>query len=507
MRPRSSLLSIPLLLASTGCVIAGRTPKCPSQGRAWMELTTKHFVVLTDVDEQEARAAATDYETELEELRAVAFPRPDHGAPITIVLFRNDEERFAFRSGTSGGDYSDRLRGDVERSPTIVLTHIRYATQYWIARQIFLHELTHRLVHETYGAVPVWMDEGLADYLSTMTVDDGKAMLGQAPFGYRLARGYTASVDELLSVPRSTFYGDNRATVAGEAARNRYYHGAWAFVHYLQNGPAPLPSLFRACLRKLDAGESLRDAWRETLGTIPKAEFEQGFTAYVTTTEQWTGLELPIHPAPPSPVERARMLPDEEVHLLWGRLSNAQLPATDPRSEEAQIAEAARVAPGSPEVLFRLGCLALQKKQLGEALARFEQALAISSEEPRYALGAIDALLAMDPPARPRGKLEGLIARLEATARTADELSLVAELEAEGGQDAPALAHAQAAIAADPGYYGAFAARAFVHFRAGRYAEAVADQERAVGTAAERSGELEGRLKEYKRVAEEKAAR
>ena len=27
-------------------------------------------------------------------------------------------------------------------------------------------------VHQSYGAVPVWLDEGLADYLSTMTVED-----------------------------------------------------------------------------------------------------------------------------------------------------------------------------------------------------------------------------------------------------------------------------------------------------------------------------------------------
>ncbi len=493
-RPRKGLtrtLLLALLTAcNTACNPSARPPKSPSEGCAWTAITTAHFVVVTDLDESDARMAVANFETELEELRAVAFPRKDRVPRLTIVVFRNDDERFAFRSGATGAEYIDRLRGDIERSPTIVLTAVRYASEQWLGRRTFLHELTHRYVHQAYGSVPVWFNEGLADYLSTMTVEDGKATLGAVPLGYQLTRGYTASVAELLSVTPSAFYGWRETTVAGEAARNHYYRSAWALVHFLQNGPPAVRAQFAALIGQLDAGRAWPDAWRETLGAIPQAAIEQSFAEYTTTTERWTGVELPIRPSPPLIVEGVRSMSDEDVHLLWARLSDPRLPETDPRSSEAQIADAARIAPRSPEVLFRQGCSALERGRRREARERFEQALATSPEEPRYLLGALRAVIGPDMDAGGQSKVDAWLTRLATTARTADELGMVARLEAARGDDAAALAHAEASISADPGYYGGFAARAFVRERASRHALAVADEQRAVALAAEHGEDL-----------------
>jgi tetratricopeptide (TPR) repeat protein len=279
--------------------------------------------------------------------------------------------------------------------------------------------------------------------------------------------------------------------MAGDNARLRYYRGSWAFVHFLHNGPAPIRALFQALIQKLDAGENIREAWRETLGKVPKAEIEQSFYTYVNA-QSWTGTELPIHPAQPEPVARIVPLRDEEVHLLWARLADRSLPATDLRSQEAQIAEAERAAPSAPEVSYRLGCLALERKHADDATKYFEAALAVAPDEPRYLFGALEAFAAeqADGSRRPatrqaQSKDTAWRARLAATARTADQLSMVARILADGGEDEAALRYANAAIAADPSFYGAFASRAFVHFRKLRYADAVADQERAVGIAAD----------------------
>ena len=61
---------------------------------------------------------------------------------------------------------------------------------------------------------------------------------------------------------------------------------------------------------------------------------------------------------------------------------------------------------------------------------------------------------------------------------------------------------ADAAVAADPGYPLALAARAAVQFDAGRFAEAVADQERAVAFAPEHVDErpLIEALEKYRRA-------
>ncbi len=111
-------LSLALALSATACSASARPPKCPSQGARWTELTTAHFSIFTDLSDGEARAAAIDYETAFEELRAVAFPRAAHGPRVTIVLFQNESERWAFRPATTGGEYVDQANGDLERSPT-----------------------------------------------------------------------------------------------------------------------------------------------------------------------------------------------------------------------------------------------------------------------------------------------------------------------------------------------------------------------------------------------------
>ncbi len=336
--------------------------------------------------------------------------------------------------------------------------------------------------------------------LHAARVAPGTATLGRSR-SVTGSPGDTCRPWELLSVSRQTFYGSSAATIAGENTRNRYYRGSWAFVHFLQNGPAPIRAAFKAFIEKLDRGEPLRDAWHETLGKVPRETFEADFAAYLTADE-WTGIERPIVAAPPTPIESVRPLRDEEVHLLWARLSREFLPPTDPRSASAQIAEAARSAPGSPEVSFARGRIALEFKRVDEASAAFAAALALSPEEPRYLVGALAALAARPTPWSDEtvAAIRSLYVRLAATARTADELAMVARLEADDGKDAEALRHADAAVAADPANYGTFASRAFVHFRASRYAEAVRDQERAVALLPEEAstGPLDRTLEIYR---------
>jgi hypothetical protein len=60
---------------------------------------------------------------------------------------------------------------------------------------------------------------------------------------------------------------------------------------------------------------------------------------------------------------------------------------------------------------------------------------------------------------------------------------MVARTRADRGDDAGAIAYAERAVVVDLGSYAALVTRAFVHFRAGRYAEAVRDQERALALA------------------------
>jgi Tfp pilus assembly protein PilF len=480
-----SLRRFPPLLAAflasiAACNSSARPPRCPAQGGRWRELVSKHFIVVTDVDEPAARAASREFETEFEQLRAVAFHRVEESPRVTVVLFDNPSERFAFRSATTSADYTARSSDDFDEAPTIVLDSVPYASEAWVGRKTFLHELTHHFIAYTYGGVPMWLNEGLSQYLETLKVDGGRATVGAVPYGYAITRGFAPTVEELLKVNRRDFYGAEQQTMAGDNARNRYYRGSWAFVHFLHDGPSYVRAGFAAFMKKLDAGEDAKAAWQETLGRIPKLEMERAFYDY-TNGYEWSGVERPIASAPAAPLESVRSLRDDEVHVVWARLANPSLPSDDPRSSEAQLAEAVRSAPASPDVRYAVGVVALEEEREDVALKSFEAAMAMAPDDPRYVYGALEAIAALQAGGRNvRAKGNELLARLAATARTADELSMVARTRADRGDDAGAVSYAERAVAADPGSYVALVTRAFVHFRAGRYTEAVRDQERAL---------------------------
>jgi tetratricopeptide (TPR) repeat protein len=485
-----ALLALVASLLATGCSATRTPPKCPSAGgSAWRELSTRHFVVVTDVDERRARETAKELETMFEDLRAAAFPRVERVSPLTVVVFADDREREAFRTVIAAGEFADRFPIDLESAPTVVLGAARYTSLEADWRRIVLHELTHSFLRRAYGGVPIWLNEGLADYLSTLRVEDGKAILGERPPYYRLTPGFTPTVGQLLSADRDTFYAGRQDTLGGRDARYLYYSGAWALVHFLQNGPDPMRALFQSFVQRLGAGETTADAWRATLGRVPASDFERDYLAYLTA-ERWRLFERDVHPAEPSPVERARVLGDEEVHLLWARLASLSVPPASPASAETQIAEAERAAPGSAEVSYRRGALALARLQAERASTQFDAALARAPREPRYLYGAaITRERQLGPAGTGDGELRDLADRLAETATSADELTWVALARARAGDDAEAMRRADQAVAVDPSYYRAYVGRALVHFRAARYADAVADQRRAVALAPEQSQE------------------
>jgi hypothetical protein len=100
------------------------------------------------------------------------------------------------------------------------------------------HELTHALVHSVIRDVPIWLDEGLAEYFELPTDADGvnAGHLGNLrgrplPFKPDLAR-----LEKLTEV---------------EQMRPDEYREAWAWVHLMLRGKPPAKAALLAYLRDL----------------------------------------------------------------------------------------------------------------------------------------------------------------------------------------------------------------------------------------------------------------
>src|SRR5262249_43833732 len=158
---------------------------------------------------------------------------------------------------------------------------------------MFQHELTHYFTWRTLGAIPVWLNEGLADYHSTLVVDQGFAYFG-AP---RPDRGFAETVEleraeyrgsyrtmaEIRSVPSVAWLlgssprtfrpaSPNRRASRSDHRTQRFaYYGAYALVHLLKHSPA-YRERFRDFLSEIRRGQRAPVAWSRCFGDVdPRA--------------------------------------------------------------------------------------------------------------------------------------------------------------------------------------------------------------------------------------------
>ena len=144
-------------------------------GAAWIELTSKHFVLDTDLDAAEADSTLTEFEGIHSAIEDVAFPSDaEPRAPIRIVLFAREKDYRPFGRKDTAGYFTPQLPNDLDGVPTMVL----WGGLVQSTRVTFQHELTHLFVRRSLGWAPRWLNEGLAEYYETFELRDGSAVLG-----------------------------------------------------------------------------------------------------------------------------------------------------------------------------------------------------------------------------------------------------------------------------------------------------------------------------------------
>ena len=237
----------------------------PRASRDWKQLQSTHFVVVGN----STAGVLRDTTIQLEMFRDTVsrlFPalREPPPRPTTVVVFRNDASFHEFKPRDPRGRVMDTVAGYLTTYPDanyIVLAARTNPTQ---TVRVVLHEFAHYLIHGAAPEVPRWLDEGLADFYSTILIDpNGSVRLGDPIRGHlaRLRGGLIVPLDRLLSAPgQTTIFGDMRQQLT-------FYAQSWGLVHYLTLGHAGRrDGQMEAYLRAIEAGQSLADAGRHAFG-------------------------------------------------------------------------------------------------------------------------------------------------------------------------------------------------------------------------------------------------
>ena len=100
---------------------------------------------------------------------------------------------------------------------------------------VIFHEYTHLLVENTFDTIPLWFNEGLAEYYSTFSItDDQKIVLGEpiASHVYLLRQNKMLPLQTMFEVDyKSPHYNESNKT-------SIFYAQSWALMHYLLVGKA-----------------------------------------------------------------------------------------------------------------------------------------------------------------------------------------------------------------------------------------------------------------------------
>ena len=217
----------PLVDARLGAAAAGAAGAAPSK---WTRLRTPNFTLLGEHGDKPLRRVAERME-QFREVFGRVFPstRRPMPAPIVVHVFGSERAYQPFMPLFNG------KRVDVGGyfQPTSGAYYITLSTEAGErAYPTIFHEYVHLLVGTTLADVPVWFNEGLAEYYSTYQMfGDREASLGRVKEEHVFElRERFIPLKELLAV-------DHRSPLYNEGDRRGvFYAESWALVHYLLIG-------------------------------------------------------------------------------------------------------------------------------------------------------------------------------------------------------------------------------------------------------------------------------
>jgi tetratricopeptide (TPR) repeat protein len=243
MSVRRTLVGVVL----AGCaVFCAGYPASAASEPPWLEIRSAHFTVITDAGEKKGREVALRFE----QMRAVfanllTKERLNQSVPLTILAFKNDKSYYQvapLRQGQPIDVPGFLLPG--EDQDFIVLN--LFEDESWRA---VAHDFAEMLLNYNYPPAQGWFDEGLAEYFSSIRVDNKQVEIGGDPelrpslnedlAGNQRETQPPKSLTELLGAQVWLPLPDLFALKHDTSARNQgshhtlYYAESWIVMHYL----------------------------------------------------------------------------------------------------------------------------------------------------------------------------------------------------------------------------------------------------------------------------------
>jgi tetratricopeptide (TPR) repeat protein len=213
-------------------IFAG-TLSCSARDTAehWFEVRSPHFVVVTDSNEKQGRRIANQFER----MRAIfhlLMPNASDstGSPVIVLALKD-------KKGLRGVEPAAYLaKGQLDLAgyfmPTADKNYIllRLDAEGTHPFSTIYHEYTHFMMRNASEWIPLWLNEGLAEFYQNTDIQDKEVLLGQpsADDILYLRQNQLLPLTTLLKVDRTSPYYHE------EQKGSAFYAESWALTHYLE---------------------------------------------------------------------------------------------------------------------------------------------------------------------------------------------------------------------------------------------------------------------------------
>ena len=257
----------------------------------WLEVHSVHFTVITDAGEKKGLEVALRFE----QMRTVfaTLIGKDHlnqPHPLTILALKSDKSYYQaapLRNGQPIDVPGFFLPGDDQDFIVLNL----FEVEPWRA---VAHDFAHMFLNYNYPPAQGWFDEGLAEYFSSIRVDNKQVEIGGDP---ELRQSVTEdllanqretrppkSLTELLgaqvwlSMPDLFTMKHDTSTYNEGTHHTLYYAESWMFIHYLLH-EQKLPEAGAYFDQVLNQHVPVEDAIQKAYG-MSSAQLEQAVKDY-----------------------------------------------------------------------------------------------------------------------------------------------------------------------------------------------------------------------------------
>jgi tetratricopeptide (TPR) repeat protein len=277
---------------AVACFLLGNPVWLRGEIKPWQEARSPHFRVITNGSARSGVHVAREFEL-IRALFATQFPgyELDSPAPLLILAPRDEDTARmllpdAWRA--VGNQVAGLYRHGQEKQYALIRLDA-VGSDLWNKNPygVVYHEYVHSLLHRNLHWIPLWLDEGIAEFYQYTRFEGDRMYLGAPPKN----TGLTDFLNTHSTLPIEEFIEKHRSVSADSTDTSMFYAHAWALTHFLVFGPGMgQGEKLKHFFNDLQKGKPQKAAFVETFGSFE--QMDKDFQRYLLRFT-FTSAELP----------------------------------------------------------------------------------------------------------------------------------------------------------------------------------------------------------------------